>query len=366
MSTEIALQNRRVMQVFFQLHNRGGEQVARDIEDGLESRGHDVEIVGLFRRPREGGTDITPNAVVLNNGRVSPFSTLTTLVKFAKYVRTVQPHSAIIHTTAAALLTTPLLRILGVRKRIVIHHNPVGTYQTGLWVLLEKLMGMTGFYTDVVFVSEKGLEEVEDYPARYKQRARTILNGVSVPLVESRSASTVREHYGIGESELFALSVGSLENQKNQRVIIEAAARTDDVHLVVAGDGTLRPELEALAGDLDAPVTFTGNIPRDRIVELYQRADVLLFPSLHEGRPLTLIEAALAGIPVLSSDIPENRAVLGDAANYLDPSDVDAWADEVSMLAGDRSGIERLRTRIRNAQVTTVEDMVDGYEALLA
>lgn len=366
MSTEIALERRRVMQVFFQLHNRGGEQVARDIEDGLQGRGHDVEIVGFFRRPRVGGTDITPNAVVLNNGRVTPLSVLTTLVKFAKYVRTVKPHAVIIHTTAAALLATPLLRALGVRTRIVIHHNPVGTYQTGLWVMLEKFMGTTGFYTDVVFVSEKGLEQVENYPARYQQRALTILNGVSVPQVDARTIEDVRAEYGIGKDELFALSVGSLENQKNQRVIIEAAARTDNVHLVIAGDGSLRAELEALARNLDAPVTFTGNIPRDRIVELYHRADVLLFPSLHEGRPLTLIEAALAGIAVVSSDIAENQAVLGDAAEYLDPSDIAGWAKAIAMLAGDRSRIDALRTRISDAQVTTVDDMVDGYEALLA
>ncbi|NNF64075.1 MAG: glycosyltransferase family 4 protein [Acidimicrobiia bacterium] len=366
MSGETATRPARVLEVFFQLHNRGGEQVARDIEIGLAERGHDVEVVGFFRRPRNGGIDIIPDAVVLNDGAVSPLSTLTTLVKFAKYVRSVKPHAAIIHTTAAALITTPLLRLLGVRRRIVIHHNPIGTYQGGPWVWIEKLMGSLGFYTDVVFVSEKGLDQVADYPARYRQRASTILNGVSIPAVTPRSRELVRQSFGIEPGQLMALSVGSLEHQKNQRVIVEAAGDAESVHLIIAGDGPLRPELERLAKELDVAVTFTGNIPRAEIVELYHTADVLLFPSLHEGRPLTLIEATLAGIPVVSSDIVENRAVLGDAADYLDPQDSSAWASAMTELALDPEALTSLRARMKDAEVTTVDDMVDGYEALLA
>lgn len=358
--------SRRVMQLFFQLHNRGGEQVAKDLGEGLQARGYEVETVGFFRREGTNAVDdVTRDAVVLSTGTPSPAGIAKTMLTMIKHVRRTKPDAVIIHTTAAALLAAPVLRLLGVKRRIVIHHNPVGTYQSGIWVRLEQLMGTIGVYSDIVFVSEKGLALVGDWPAPYRDRARTILNGISLPSIESREEDVIRKECRVNRGELFVVSIGSLERQKNQKVIIEAAAAVPGLRLVIAGEGSLRDDLEKQARDLDAPVTFLGKVDRDVVVELYRHADVLAFPSLHEGRALTLLEAAVAGLPVVSSDIPENVAVLGDSARYLDAEDVDAWIQVFRELAATPDELNELQVLMDNCNVTTVDDMVDGYEELL-
>ena len=270
----------------------------------------------------------------------------------------------LIHTTAAALLTTPFLWLSGVQKRIVIHHNPVGTYQGGIWVVLEKLMGSVGFYTHIVFVGQRGLDEIAGFPAPYRRRATLILNGVSLPPVGRIDRETRRTECDVAEGELFVLSVGGVERQKNQQVLVDAVARCQSVRLVVAGDGSLRPGLMARAEEAGASVTWLGKVPRTQVAELYRCADVLAFPSLHEGRSLTLLEAVLAELPVVSSDIPENRAVLGNQAVYLDPTDVEGWAATLQELSDDATSLQDLRSRLASQDVVGIDQMTESYLTL--
>jgi glycosyltransferase involved in cell wall biosynthesis len=60
------------------------------------------------------------------------------------------------------------------------------------------------------------------------------------------------------------------------------------------------------------------------------RAHGLLFPSLAEGFGLPAVEAAARGVPVICSDLPVFREVMGDHATFLDPRDPEAWAGAVS------------------------------------
>lgn len=63
------------------------------------------------------------------------------------------------------------------------------------------------------------------------------------------------------------------------------------------------------------------------------RARALLFPSFAEGFGLPALEAAQAGLPVICSDIPVFREVLGDCATFLDPGNADAWHDCIASVA---------------------------------
>ena len=65
---------------------------------------------------------------------------------------------------------------------------------------------------------------------------------------------------------------------------------------------------------------------------LYASATVFAFPSLHEGFGLPVLEAMVAGVPVVASDIPAIREVAGDAAVLVPPGDADAWPEAVSRV----------------------------------
>jgi glycosyltransferase involved in cell wall biosynthesis len=94
-------------------------------------------------------------------------------------------------------------------------------------------------------------------------------------------------------------------------------------------------------------------------------ADVFVFPSRYEGRPLALLEAATAGLPILASPIPENVEVVGDAAFYIDNTDLEGWIDSMQRTVKDRSFRDQLARQTRALDVGTNSDMVSAYLRLM-
>jgi glycosyltransferase involved in cell wall biosynthesis len=93
------------------------------------------------------------------------------------------------------------------------------------------------------------------------------------------------------------LAVGRLAREKGLDTLLEAAGGLP-VEVVIAGAGPEEARLKRLAG---TNVTFLGNITRDALPDLYANADVLVMPSRSEPWGMALNEAALAGLPLVST-----------------------------------------------------------------
>jgi L-malate glycosyltransferase len=79
--------------------------------------------------------------------------------------------------------------------------------------------------------------------------------------------------------------------------------RIPDAQLTVAGDGPERPALEQLARELNLQNTeFTGRVGHEKVVELYNSADIFLNGSEIDNQPLSILEAFACGLPVVTSD----------------------------------------------------------------
>ncbi len=106
-------------------------------------------------------------------------------------------------------------------------------------------------------------------------------------------------------------------------------------------------ELRALAKTLgiEAHVQFLGYVSDARLGELWRNAGALVFPSLHEGFGIPLVEAMGYGVPILSSPDFSLREIAGDAALFFDPHDPESIAAAMLRLAGDGSLRETLRYR---------------------
>lgn len=132
------------------------------------------------------------------------------------------------------------------------------------------------------------------------------------------------------------------------------------VRVILAGDGPLRPELEARAARLGVAdrVFFTGSIHEDDLPAVYRAADIFTLvthaePGAGEGIPLTPLEAAACGKPILVGDQDGSREAAEDGVSgfVLPPFALDAFADRVARLARDPD----LRARMGAAARARVE-----------
>jgi len=116
---------------------------------------------------------------------------------------------------------------------------------------------------------------------------------------------------------------------------------------------------------LNASVLELGRVGDERLAEVYNAADVLLFPSFAEGFGWPVLEAMACGTPVVASDIPALREVGGDAIRYAAPNDTGAFADAVRSLVAEPGGRTAAVERgLARAKEFDWRRAIDEYEAL--
>lgn len=190
---------------------------------------------------------------------------------------------------------------------------------------------------------------------------RTIHNGVPDPgLVPLRKGSV----------DPALAVIGRLDRQKGLDVLLDALIDVPDVAVAVVGDGPQRTALTAQAERLGlaARVTFLGW--RDDVAAELARVDALVLPSRAEGLPLVVLEAMLAGVPVLATDVGGVRECLEPEQTGLlvPPEDAGALAKALRRLLGDAELRARLAAaaRERALECHTTAVMAARYERLYA
>jgi glycosyltransferase involved in cell wall biosynthesis len=132
----------------------------------------------------------------------------------------------------------------------------------------------------------------------------------------------------------FILSVCTLDPRKNLDGLLRAFARLVAEHrvphqLVLVGrPGWKDQALRALTAALYVAdrVVFTGYVSDEQLVQLYNQADLFVYPSKYEGFGLPVLEAMACGVPVVTADRSALREVAGDAASLVDPDSDSALA----------------------------------------
>jgi glycosyltransferase involved in cell wall biosynthesis len=349
-----------VVQVFFVVANRGGERVAAQLDRGLRARGLRTRSVGVYRSAPPNAD--TADFVVVAPRRPNPVTVLAAWFRLWRLLRREHADAVLLHTQVAGLLAGTAALAAGVRRRVVIHHINVGV-SGRLFRPIEALAGSLGVYSSIVFVGNAIRADVAHFPRWYLRRTHVITNAVEPAAAIDRAA--VRSRYGIGDHDVALLAVGALTEQKNHEVLVRALASVPNAVLLVAGEGPLRPSLEALARATGARVRILGHLPPDEVLELYGAVDLFVMPSRAEGRSLALLDAVAAGLPVLLSDIGQNVEVMGDAARYCPTEDVDCWAAALKELCGDDAARAELRARCLARDLGSVDEVVDAYLALI-
>jgi len=212
----------------------------------------------------------------------------------------------------------------------------------------------------LISISDQTRHELPSYVQR---RSSVILNGVTdVGLSDIKS---------IDRSVLTVCFVGRFVKHKGVMRLLEAVnithCRGVSIKLILAGDGPLMNEARqyVLSHNLSNAVEFLGYV--DSPGDVFKISDICCLPSLHEGLPLSLLEAMSAGCALLGHDIPGVRDVIRHGENgILSDLSPDSIASSLIALASGRAHLARLQSKARQDYERNwrLDRMVDETEAV--
>lgn len=209
------------------------------------------------------------------------------------------------------------------------------------WFLYYTAERFLARYTDLLITINQ-----EDYERARKFAAKkvTLVRGVGIDLTrfeESGDRQAIRAEIGVPPDAPMIITVGEHTERKNHAVCVRALAEVSEAMLVFCGVGRQLEMLKKLAKELgvEERIRFLG-FRRD-IPELLQAADIFIFPSRHEGLPVSLMEAMAAGLPCVVSGVRGNTDLIQDHEGgfVCAPDDTHGFATGLQALLEN----ERLR-----------------------
>lgn len=177
--------------------------------------------------------------------------------------------------------------------------------KVGLYNLLEKVI--VRFADRIVPVSANLGQRL--YLGRWgKKKVRIITNAVEIPpAVDSTGAVSVREQFGISQSDFLVGVVGRLSPEKGHIYLVEAikviAVDYPEIKVMFVGDGQELSTLERAVKENSLDGNFFMAGYRSDLHRFYNDFDCVVIPSLSEGMPNAALEAMAAGKPVIASRV---------------------------------------------------------------
>jgi len=198
--------------------------------------------------------------------------------------------------------------------------------------------------------------ELLDVGIGKKSQYQSIAPGVRAPKLSDRSK--IVKKFSLNLDRLNVLWMGRLTRVKRPNRVIELAQSYPNVNFIIAGDGELRAELEAIAPD---NVYFLGVQSSD---EMFSLADIVLLTSDSEGMPLTLIEGQMAGIPAIATDVGSvSEIVENELTGLVTSTQIEQIVSSLGRLLGDsmlRSAMAK-NARERALDRFSIEKMVNSH-----
>ncbi len=225
----------------------------------------------------------------------------------------------------------------------------------------------------IIVVSEYTANDVKNYYGIADEKISVVYNGVGDEFHEIDAFSTtigyqtLRRELGLNEASKVVLYVGSDHARKNVtsavRAFAQARKQEKKLIFVKVGKPGILVEREKLLKEIDGlsvrkSVRFVGNVSSERLNELYNLADVFIFPSRFEGFGLPPLQAMACGTPVITTNATSLPEVVGDndkfgeqAALVREVDDVDGLTEDILRVMSDvelvnslrRKGIERAK-----------------------
>ncbi len=207
---------------------------------------------------------------------------------------------------------------------------------------------------------------------KLKPEAVSVIHNGIDPNQKADSPNRLRGELGLDPKTEIILAVGRLHEQKGFHFLLEAfaevAANWPLVHLVIAGEGPERQNLEAQVRSLglEQRVTLAGY--RCDVPELMAEADLFVLSSIWEGMPNVVLQAMLSGVPVIATSVEGVAELIqdGQTGRIIKPADSNELRKAMEELLADLALRLQLANCAQHIVVNefTIDEMVQGYGSL--
>jgi len=294
--------------------------------------------------------DVTAIRIPGFGRRVSLRGDLLALVSLVTEIRKFKPHVIHTHTAKAGFLGR-IASIISMHSSIRVHtfhghllNGYFGSLKRSLVVLAESSLAL--FTDQLLAVGNKVRQDLLKAGIGKKERFSLMPPGLEIGNLPNKTDS--QNSFGLSNDRLQCAFIGRVTQIKRPDrfldVVAELKSRGSQINFFIAGDGELLDFCQERIKREELPVQVLGW--QSNIEKVLSAADMVVLTSDNEGTPLSLIQAGMAGIPVVSTDVgsvPE--VVLHGVTGIVTPLDIQKIADALEKLSLETE----LRTKLGSA-----------------
>ncbi len=227
----------------------------------------------------------------------------------------------------------------------------------------------------IIAVSEQTKRDIVKFYGVAPQKIDVLYQGCHAEFkrrISSGEMEEVREIYGLPRR--YMVSVGTIEDRKNHKTVIEAMAKLeDDVPLVIVSKRTrLQEKIEEQISrlGLGERVRIINGVPFRYLPALYQGSELAVYLSYFEGFGIPVLEGITSGVPVIAATGSCLEEAGGNGAVYCDPFDADGVAAAMHELLTSATMRDKLMAGGEKHIRNFTDDVLGGniksfYEKLL-
>jgi glycosyltransferase involved in cell wall biosynthesis len=316
-------------------------------------------------------TDVKATRIEGLGRRVSLRGDVQAFFSLIKVIREFKPH--IIHThTAKAGFLGRLASLLSLQKSVRVHtfhghllNGYFGSFKRTLVVIAEKSLAFPT--QQLLAVGDKVRQDLLEAGIGFKEKFGLMPPGLAIGNLPSKNDALT--FFGLNNKRLQCAFIGRVTQIKRPDrfldVVSEIKKRHIDLDFFIAGDGELLEWCRERITAENLPVKVLGW--QTNIDKVLSAADIVVLTSDNEGTPLSLIQAGMAGLPVVTTNVgsvPE--VVLDGVTGVMADLDVHEIANALEKLVNNQALRSQLGSAAREFTLANfgVERLVDDHEAL--
>ena len=343
----------KVLQVIARMNVGGPAVIVADLMRGLDPLKFEQKLITGYCADNEAdyletvATDVKATRIGGLGRSISPMADARAFLKLVALIRRENPDVIHTHTAKAGVLGR-LAAILAGSRALKVHtfhghllHGYFAGWKIKLVIAIEKYLATR---TDIlVAVGNQVKEDLIAAGIGERNQYKVFFPGLPTP--DDFDRDTVRKEIGLDLDAIYCTFVGRLTQIKRPDrlldVVAASVARGLELNFLVAGEGELFESSKARALEENLPITFLGW--RSDIDQLFAASDMAILTSDNEGIPLTLIQAAFAGIPIVAPRVGSIADIVIDGeTGFLTSPQAGAMASAISALVTDEDLREEL------------------------